>query len=62
MTKNNLPVEETRNVIITFIVEGGTDSGYAFKNMSAALINEMDDLLERMLNYARMREENENAR
>lgn len=53
MNKNNVPAGETRNVIVTFIVQGGTDSGIACRCMSAELVNEMDDLIERMTKYSK---------
>ena len=53
MNKNNVPAGETRSVIVTFLVQGGTDSGIAYQRMPAELVNEMDDLIERMTKYSK---------
>lgn len=62
--RNNIPAGETRDVVATFIVRGGVDSAVAYKHMPAELINEMDNLLVRMMEYTGSmgKEEHQNAR
>lgn len=48
--KNNLPENEKRQIIITCIVENGTDTGYC-GNVSGELINKLEDVLEEIITY-----------